>query len=370
MDILATIKKQFATGDQMYKSIIFIFSFSLIISTPVLAHHTWAADYDNESFVEIEGTVSSIRWTNPHVRFEVVVNQGHDSEQLWNIAGTSVSNLARMEVTADILTVGDKVRMAGHAARKSDTGMYMVNLLLPDGREAVFSSSASLRWTDDQVGNAANLRGEVTEDDINNRPNSIFAVWTTIVGVPESRLLHPRNTGDYPLTEKALQAIEDYNPETDNPYGNCEAKGGSAIMDAPYPVELIDQGDSILYKIEEYDTQRIIHLTDVHDDSNVEPSLSGYSTGRWQGDTLLITTTKIDYPFLHIGSTPSYIPQSEYAQMQETLRLGSERNRLYYTLTVTDTQMLSEPMVLSKYYLWNPTESVQPYSCDEEGLFN
>jgi len=354
----------------MFKTISILIAFILFFSTSASAHHTWAVDYDNDNFVEIEGTVSSIRWSNPHVRFEVVVDEDLDSEATWKIAGTSVSNLARMEVTRDILSVGDSVRMAGHAARKSDTGMYMINLLLPDGREAVFSSSASLRWTDDQIGGAEKLRGEVPEVDISNRPDSIFAVWTTLVGVPESRSLHPRNTSDYPLTVKAQQAIADYNPETDDPYGNCEAKGGSAIMDAPYPVELVDQGDSILFKLEEYDTQRTIHLTDIHNDREVEPSLLGYSTGRWQGDTLLVTTTKIDYPFLHIGASPSYIPQSEYAQMQETFKLGSERDRLHYTLTVTDTQMLTEPMVFSKYYLWNPSESIQPYSCDEEGLFN
>lgn len=339
--------------------------FIVLLTTPASAHHTWAVDYLPDTNTEIEGVITSIRWINPHVRFKVLVDQGTENEQEWDIAGTSVSNLARMDVNREILSVGDKVKMAGHGSRKSEHGMYMINLLLPDGREAVFSASAEPRWPGERIGSTDRIKGEVVESDISKRPDSIFSTWTTIVGIPESRSLHPRKTEDFPLSASGLQAVADYNPETDDPFGDCSAKGGSAVMDAPYPIELVDQGDTILLKLEEYDTLRTIHINDIHDDSDVEASLLGYSTGRWQDDTLLITTTKIDYPFLHVGSTPSYIPQSAYAQMQETFRLGAERDRLHYTLTVTDTTMLSKPMVFSKYYLWRPGETIQPYQCDE-----
>ncbi|MBX2848000.1 MAG: hypothetical protein KTR16_06760 [Acidiferrobacterales bacterium] len=336
---------------------------------PALAHHTWAVDYDADNFVEIEGTVSSIRWVNPHVRFEVTVNQGVDTEQTWSIAGTSVSNLARMDVNRGILQVGDSVRMAGHASKKSEHAMYMINLLLPDGREAVFSGSARQRWTAEKVGSNEAIRGEVAEQDISARPNSIFSVWTVSMGDPGSRSLQPRKTEDFPLSKAGVDKIASYNPKTDNPFGSCAPKGGVAVMDAPYPIELVDEGDKILFKLEEYDTVREIHLNDIHDDSNIEPSLLGYSTGRWQGDTLLITTSKISYPYMHVGSTPDYVPQSAVARIQETLRLGEKRDKLFYTLTITDTEMLTEPLVLSRYYVWRPNESIQPYSCDEEGLF-
>lgn len=334
------------------------------------AHHTWAVDYVTDGqLAEIEGVVSSIAWVNPHVRFEVTVNSGASSEEVWHIAGTSVSNLARMDINKDILAVGDTVRMAGFPARRSDNGMYMVNLLLPDGREAVFQSNAEPRWPGEQIGNSARIRGEIGEIDSSQLPTSIFSVWTTVVGIPESRTLHPRATEDYPISEAGQAAIAAYNPETDDPFGSCEPKGGSIVMDAPYPMELVDLGDTIQVKLEEYDLVRTIHLTDIHDDRDFEADLLGYSTGRWKGDTLLVTTTKFDYPFLNVGSVPHYIPQSQYAHYQETFRLGSDRDRLYYTLTVTDTEMLSEPLVMRKYYLFRPGETVQPYLCDEEGLF-
>lgn len=352
----------------MLRLLICVF-FTIITIPMAMAHHTWAVDYETGEIVEIEGVVSSITWVNPHVRFEVVVDAGTSSEQKWNVAGTSVSNLARMDVNKNILSVGDQVSMAGFPAKRSDHGMYMINLLLPDGREAIFSGSAEPRWPGEQVGDRDRIRGEAPGGDASERPDSIFSVWTTLTGLDASRTLHPRSSADYPLTEAALEKIAAYNPETDDPFGSCSPKGGSVVMDAPYPVELVDQGDTLLFKLEEYDLVRTIHLTNIQDDRNVEPSLLGYSTARWQGDTLLITTTKIDYPFLNVGSVPDYIPQSQYAQMQETLRLDPARDKLHYTLTVTDTEMLTEPMVFRKYYLWREGETVQPYSCDEEGLF-
>lgn len=338
---------------------------AVFMSVPAVAHHSWSVEYEADPNTEIEGVISSIAWVNPHVRIKLTVGAGTDMEQIWNVAGTSVSNLARMDVTKDILSVGDQVRMAGYKSRRSDHGLYMLNLLLPDGREAIFSASAPARWSDDEVGNRDKIKGVIANEDITQRPNSIFSVWTTLTGVPESRSLHPKNTDDFPLTELALQSIAEYNPETDSPFGDCSPKGGSAIMDAPYPIELVDNGDSILLKLEEYDSVREIHLSEFHDDRTISPSLLGYSTGYWQGDTLLITTTKIDYPFLHVGSLPSFIPQSSYARMQETFKLGDNHDRLYYSLTVTDTAMLLEPMVFSKYYLWRPGETLQPYLCDE-----
>ena len=336
---------------------------AVFLSAQASAHHTWAVDYDTTSVIEIRGIISSITWVNPHVRFQVMVDEGTNSEQTWNIAGTSVSNLARMNVTKDILSVGDEVRMAGWAARRSDHGMYMVNLLLPDGREAVFQGNAEPRWSEELVGNRDNPAADIDEANL-SAPDSIFAVWVT-----GSRTLHPRATEDFPLSDRARVAIANYNPETDDPFGSCSPKGGSAVVDAPYPVALEDHGETIVFRLEEYDTVRTIHLTDIHDDRNVEPSLLGFSTGFWEGDTLLVTTTKIDYPFLHIGSVPDYIPQSQYARMQETFRFSAEETRMYYTLTVTDTEMLSEPLVMRKYFEWRPGETVQPYSCNEEGLF-
>lgn len=90
--------------------------------------------------------------------------------------------------------------------------MYMINLLLPDGREAVFFGSAKQRWTAEQVGSAEKLRDQASDQEAANKPDSIFSVWAITTGDSESRALHPRKTEDFPLSQAGLDKIARYNP--------------------------------------------------------------------------------------------------------------------------------------------------------------
>jgi len=98
--------------------------------------------YNTSQKVEVEGEVTEILWSNPHVSFFVRTSDG----EVWKIESNSVNQLQRKEITPDILRVG-RVRVAGFPARNGDNGIYVSNLMLATGREEVLRPGVEPRWT-------------------------------------------------------------------------------------------------------------------------------------------------------------------------------------------------------------------------------
>ena len=178
----------------------------------------------------------------------------------------------------------------------------------------------------------------------------LFRVWTSA-----GRLWN----NDYPLTEYARAARAEWDPIADEPTANCAPKGQAFIMENPYPMEFVDEGDRILLNIEEYDLVRTIYMNPEAASMEPAPSLLGHSVGRWEGDTLVVETTRIDYP--HFDKTG--IPQTEAVRNLEHFSVNEEGSRLEYRVTVTDPTVFTEPVVMTKAWVYRPGETVNPYDC-------
>ena len=89
------------------------------------------------------------------------------------------------------------------------------------------------------------------------------------------------------------------------------------------------------------------------------PSPLGNSTGRWDGSTLVVTTTGVNWPhFDTVG-----IPLSEAVEIAERFTPSEDGSRLDYRMTVTDPATFSESVELEKYWLWIPDIEVGRYEC-------
>ena len=312
-------------------------SLLILPGSPVNAHHSSAPFYENRE-VEVEGEITEVLWQNPHIRFTLRDDDGRD----WDIETTSVSILSRWGLDEDVVEVGTRVRLAGRAGRQSDTAMWVSNMLLPSGQEVLLSSRP--RWSDNTIGE--DLRGEIAA-----APElGLFRVWTSA-----GRLWN----NSYPLTEFARTARAGWDPIADEPTANCAPKGMAFIMENPYPMEFVDEGDRILLYIEEYDLVRTIYMTPEEAPASPEPSLLGHSVGHWEGDTLVVETTHINYP--HFDKTG--IPQTEGVHNLERFRVDNEGSRLEYSVTITDSAIFTEPVMMTKTWAYRPGETINPYDC-------
>ncbi len=322
------------------------------------AHHSVAANFDTSTVVEASGVVTELSWRNPHVRFELMEESADGATTSYTIEMTSLTNLRRAGLSGQLLEVGDSIRVAGMPGRRDSTALYVENILLANGDEVLLGPTSEPRWANQVRGR----EGPSGPGDASAPELGIFRTWSTPQDQP---LLLPQDTEPefdydrYPLTAAARAAVEGFDRITDSPILNCVSKGMPTIMEQPYPMEFVEQDTDILVRMEEYDTQRLIHMSEGASDEGQPHSKLGYSVGRWDGDSLVVRTTRIDWAHFDVVG----VPQSEDSVLLERFTPSEDGSRLDYELTVTDPVNFTEPVTLSKFWVWYPQMTVEPFEC-------
>jgi hypothetical protein len=230
------------------------------------------------------------------------------------------------------------------------------NILLASGYELAFGNNTPYF----PAGKNGNLIGrsydDSNADEAIANADGIFRVWSTNMTDPAA---FPMFKGGYPLTAAAEEVVARWDP-LDNDLLNCGTKGQPLIMITPAPIEFVDEGDVIRMRIEEYDTLRLIHMSE----DAVAPEGSsqfGFSRGRWEGNTLVVETDHIQAQYFD----PDGVPQSDQIHTLERFVPNAAYDRLDYTITVEDPVYFTEPFTLSRYFVWRPGTIVHPYECLE-----
>ena len=321
-----------------------------LVSAPAIAHHSVAANYVPSRTVQLEGEITAVAWRNPHITFTVTVTDGAE----WELATHSLSIMRRLDAVEPFVEIGDQVKVAGWPSRRGQ-GMFVNNMLLPSGEEFVFkfeAEPADLIWSDRMWGTTERWFAESGDSSAEGR--GIFRVWSSTLAGGAFFIWRD----EYPLTEGAEARRAAFNPGTDDPLLNCGLKGMPGIMSNPYPIEFHDRGEIIELRLEEYDTVRTIYLSP---DSAPQPtpSILGHSMGRWDGDALVIETTHINWGHMQGRG----ILLSDDLHLLERFMPVEAGGRLEYEITMTDPFAFTEPVTLTKSWVYLPDVRVEPYEC-------
>jgi hypothetical protein len=114
-----------------------------LLGVPAAAHHSFVAVFDRDQPVSVEGKVSEIQWTNPHIWFFVDVTNSDGSVTNWGFSGGPPGLLVRRGISRDSLKVGDAVVVEGFRARDGSTNASGGRVTFPDGRQVFTASSES-----------------------------------------------------------------------------------------------------------------------------------------------------------------------------------------------------------------------------------
>jgi len=125
------------------KAGIFVAVLSLLTAAvPLLAHHSFAAEYDSNKPITVTGTVTKMEWMNPHARFYVDVKDANGKVTSWNFELGAIPVLLKQGWRKDSLKAGDQVTVEGSMAKDGSKTANARNVKLPDGRRVFAGSSA------------------------------------------------------------------------------------------------------------------------------------------------------------------------------------------------------------------------------------
>jgi hypothetical protein len=164
------------------------------------------------------------------------------------------------------------------------------------------------------------------------------------------------------LTDRARAQIASYNPLDELLRENtCVAPSVVFYMQAPFPMEIHQGRDLIVFRMEYFDMFRVVFLDGrERPPADAPHTRSGFSLGRWEGDTLHVETTHIaPGTFMNNG-----FDHSPNIRMQEQFWLSEDGRTLRLLQSYEDQETFEG--IAARYMAWNrvPGEHVYPYDCD------
>lgn len=97
---------------------IFITGFAVVVSAvPVLAHHSFSAEYDGNKPVTIKGVVSKVAWVNPHAYLYIETKDGSGKSAIYAFETSSPNALLRRGWKRTSLKEGEQVTVEGYLAK-------------------------------------------------------------------------------------------------------------------------------------------------------------------------------------------------------------------------------------------------------------
>ncbi len=107
----------------------------VLAAAPLRAHHAFAAEFDQDKPIKVQGSVTKWELTNPHSWIYIDV-KGDDGKMVtWMIEGAGPNNLYRLGLTKESLPAGSVITVEGYQAKDGSTRAVGRNITFANGKK-------------------------------------------------------------------------------------------------------------------------------------------------------------------------------------------------------------------------------------------
>jgi hypothetical protein len=346
---------------------------------PAWAHHELSAEFDDKKPVTLKGVVTRYEWNNPHVYFFVDVESG-GAVVNWALESLSPDELRKDGWTRESLKVGDSVTVEANRARDGSNLGYAKTVTVAGGKKLTSPANEALgtvqrsqgkptpRWPDGhpRLGAPPGEKGywvdvnagglyESSAGTIRMNSNGLLA---NIADSSKVAPFQPWAKGLYEYRQKTLLK--------DDPMVSCLPPGGPRLFQDPHGFAFLDQPDRKRVFVLSAGGNRNWRLIDMDGRAlpNVEdasPTYFGYSSGKWDGDTLVVNSLGYAERFWF---TNGGLPHSENLKLTERIS-RPDFNTLKYEVTVDDAGAYTRPWTGGWTLQWVPNQEIEQYFCQD-----
>jgi hypothetical protein len=324
--------------------------FYLLMCTSAEAHHSFAATYDLDRELEVEGVISEFVFKNPHMIISLETTNTDGSVTNWMVEGEAATRYRHAGWNSETFKPGDRIRVSGSGTHDGSPMIYIeeVHLLNPitgdvfatinhntnlqevlGGQSEGLDASTAMRTIPLHLENGdPNFTGAWVE----NRVTSAKPPWARDPDLP------------YNETGAAVQASWDV---ANDPQIFCDPAGLVRKSGfTPHPLQIVQYADRIVFNYEEYSGERVVYLGSEIPAASTKSHM-GDSVARYEEDSLIIETVNLlsNPVSLHGGYYSDQASVTEIYTRTDDPLYGSQVTTV---MTLTDPGYLTEPWAISR----------------------